>query len=150
MLLSRPGGDEHRDEARAEFEAELKINPEDAASEFILGELDREAGHTAEALPRFERATKLDAAFAEAWLALGRTLLEMGRSVDAIPPLLNAEKLQPANPVTHFHLAKAYQQTGRQEDAARELRLHKEATEHMERVNDQVQRGIQGIPDNQP
>ena len=147
MLLSRPGGDAHRDEARAEFEAELKINPDDASCEFILGELDREAGHSAEALPRFERATKLDAAFPEAWLALGRTLLEMGRSADAIPPLVTAEKLEPDNPEMHSHLAKAYQLAGHPEDAARELRLHKETTERMERINDQVQRRIQGIPD---
>ena len=150
LLLSRPGGEAHRDEARAEFEAELKISPDDAACEFILGELDRQAGHDRESLPRFERATKLDAAFTEAWLALGRTLVEMGRGADAIAPLITAEKLQPENPMTHYQLAEAYRQAGRKEDAAREMRLHKEATERIERINDQVQRGIQGIPDKHP
>jgi len=150
MLLSQPGADSHRGEARAEFEAELKINPDDAACEFVLGELDREAGHSTEALPHFERATRLDAALAEAWLALGRTLLEMGRTADALPALVTAEKLEPGNPEIHFHLARAYQQAGRTDDAARELRLHRETTERMERANDQVQRGIQGIPDKQP
>jgi len=150
LLLSRPGGREHSDEARSEFEAELKINPEDAACEFVLGELDREGGKDAAALTRFERATKLDAGFTEAWVALGRTLVKLGRGTEAIAPLLNAEKLQPEDPQTHFQLAQAYRQAGRNEDAARELRLHRENTERIEKADDQVRRGIRGLPDKQP
>ena len=150
LLLSRPGGEDHRDEARAEFEAELRIDPEDAACEFVLGELDRKAGNDAAALARYERATKLDAAFTEAWAALGRTLVKLGRGADAIAPLLTAEKLQPEDPQTHFQLAQAYRQAGRQEDAARELRLHREKTERIEKMDDQIRRGIQGVPDKQP
>jgi len=75
LLLSRPGGRDNPAEARAEFEAELQVNPDDALSEFVLGELDSEAGHTDTALPRFQRATKLDASFTEAWLALGQALM---------------------------------------------------------------------------
>jgi predicted Zn-dependent protease len=150
LLLSRPGGEDHGAEARSEFEAELKINPEDATCEFVLGELDRQAGNDAAALTRFERATKLDAGFAEAWAALGRGLVKLGRGTDAIAPLLNAEKLQPEDPQTHFQLAQAYRQAGRKEDAARELRLHRESTERIEKMDDQVRRGIRGLPDKQP
>jgi predicted Zn-dependent protease len=150
LLLSRPGGEGHTDEARAEFEAELRINPEDAACEFVLGELDSQAGNDAAALARFERATKLDAALTEAWASLGRTLVKLGRSADAIAPLLTAERLQPGDPQTHFQLAQAYRQTGRNEDAARELRLHQESTERIEKMDDQVRRGIRGLPDKQP
>ncbi len=150
LLLSRPGGEGHPEEARAEFEAELRINPEDAGSEFVLGELDRQAGNDAAALARFEGATKLDAAFTEAWAALGRMLVKLGRGTDAIAPLLTAEKHQPEDPQTHFQLAQAYRQAGRNEDAARELRLHWESTQRIEKMDDQVRRGIQGVPDKQP
>jgi predicted Zn-dependent protease len=150
LLLSRPGGEGHSDEARAEFEAELKINPEDATCEFVLGELDSQAGNDTAALERFERATKLDAAFTEAWVALGRALVKLGRGSDAISPLLTAERLQPEDPQTHFQLAQAYRQAGRKEDATRELRLHREKTERIQNMDDQVRRGIRGIPDKQP
>ena len=150
LLLSRPGGEQHAEEARAEFEAELKINPEDATCEYVLGELDRQANNDAAALGHFERATKLDAAFTEAWVALGKTLVRLGRGADAIAPLVAAEKLQPGDPQTHFQLAQAYRLAGRSEDAARELRLHQESTERIDKMDDQVRRGIQGIPDKQP
>ncbi len=150
LLLSRPGGEQHRDEARAEFEAELKINPGDATCEFVLGELDRQANNDTAALQHFERATKLDAAFTEAWVGLGRTLVRLGRGTDAIAPLVTAAKLQPGDPQTHFQLAQAYRLAGRSEDAARELRLHQENTERIEKMDDQVRRGIQGIPNKQP
>jgi predicted Zn-dependent protease len=150
LLLSRPGAEDHRDEARAEFEAELGINPQDAACEFVLGELDRQAGNEAAALTRFEHATRLDSAFTEAWAAFGRTLVKLGRGADAIAPLLTAERLQPDDPQTHFQLAQAYRQAGRMEDAARELQLHQEKTERIEKMDDQVRRGIRGLPDKQP
>ena len=104
----------------------------------------------AAALARFQRATQLDAAFTDARVALGRTLVKLGRGADAIAPLLTAEGLQPEDPQTHFQLAQAYRQAGRNEDAARELRLHWENTQRIEKMDDQVRRGIQGVPDKQP
>ena len=146
LLLSRPGGRDNPAEARAEFEAELQVNPDDALSEYVLGELDSEAGHTDTALPRFQRATKLDASFTEAWLALGQALMRLDRGPEAIAPLNTAAKQQPDNPQTHFQLANAYRMVGRTEDAARELQLQKEASDRAERMRDQVNRGLMETP----
>jgi len=63
------------EDAKKEFEEELKIDPNSAASEFLLGEIARQAGQWEEAIRRFGRATKLDEGFVEA----PRTRAEAGR-----------------------------------------------------------------------
>ena len=123
LLLSGPNKEAAKDEARREFEEELKIDPSSAAAEYVLGELARQDQQTSPAIEHFERATKLDTGFTDAFIGLGRSLIEANRVTDAIAPLQAAVKLQPENPAAHLYLATAYQRAGRTEDAAREFAL---------------------------
>lgn len=72
--------------ARRELEEELKIDPNNAGAEYVLGELARQDGKDQAAIDHFSRAAKLDAGFEDAFIGLGRTLLTADRAADAIPP----------------------------------------------------------------
>jgi tetratricopeptide (TPR) repeat protein len=116
------------DHAKAEFEAELKVDPDDAPAEFLLGEIARQAGEWDQAIGRFSRASQLDESFQEAYLALGMSLNAAGKFSDAIPPLQSCVKMQPSDPAGHYQLATAYARTGRRQEADHELTLEREAT----------------------
>jgi tetratricopeptide (TPR) repeat protein len=113
--------------AKAEFEAELKVDPDDAPAEFLLGEIARQAGEWDEAIGHFSRASKLDEGFQEAYLALGMSLNAAGKFSDAIPPLESYVKMQPSDPAGHYQLATAYARTGRKQEADHEMTLQREA-----------------------
>jgi tetratricopeptide (TPR) repeat protein len=115
------------EDARKEFEEELKIDPSNASSEFMLGELARQAGQWDEAVAHFSRASKLDAGFVEAYLALGMSLNSAGKFSEAVAPLQSYVKMQPADPAGHYQLATAYARTGHKQDADREMALQRDA-----------------------
>lgn len=139
LLLSGPNRDSAKDEARREFEEELKIDASSAGAEYVLGELDRQDQQTYTAVAHFERATKLDNGFTDAFIGLGRSLIEGGRSAEAIAPLQAAARLQPENPAAHFYLATAYQRSGRPEDARREFALQQQTSENLNRTKQEMQ-----------
>ena len=114
--------------AKAEFDEELKIDPENASAEFMLGEIARQSGQWDKAIGHFSRASKLDESFQEAYLALGMSLNSAGKFSDAVIPLRSYVKLQPADPAGHYQLATAYARTGQKADADREMALQREAS----------------------
>ena len=111
-----------------ELEEELKVAPENASAQFMLGEIARQAGQWDEASRYFAQASKLDQGFLEAYLALGMTLNSVGKFADALAPLQIYVKMQPADPAGHYQLATAYMRTGHKLDADREMALQKEAS----------------------
>jgi tetratricopeptide (TPR) repeat protein len=126
IFLSRSPAD--AETANAEFEEELKIDPDNASAEFLLGEIARQAGQWEEAIGHFSRAAKLDEGFQEAYLALGMSLNSAGKFSDAIAPLQSYIKMQPGDPAGHYQLATAYARTGHKPEAEREMALQREAT----------------------
>lgn len=123
------------DEANAnrEFEEELKVTPQNASAEFMLGESARQKGQWDEAIGRFAQAAKLDEGFAEAYLALGMSLNSAGKFPEAVVPLQKYVKMQPGDPAGHYQLATAYARSGRKPEADREMRLQQEAAAQNER-----------------
>jgi tetratricopeptide (TPR) repeat protein len=117
------------DSAKAEFDEELKIDPDNASSEFMLGEIARQAGQWDDAVAHFSRASKLDEGFQEAYLALGMSLNSEGKFSEAIVPLQSYIKMQPADPAGHYQLATAYTRTGHKPEADREMALQREMSE---------------------
>jgi tetratricopeptide (TPR) repeat protein len=116
-------------EAKAELGEELKINPDSAAAEFILGEIARQAAEWEPAIQHFTRASKLDVGFLEAYLALGMSLSSAGKYAEAISPLEQYAKMEPADPAGHYQLAMAYSRTGNKAGADHELQLQRDALE---------------------
>jgi tetratricopeptide (TPR) repeat protein len=147
LLLSLPENDltpSVRDEARREFEEELKINPRNAGAEYVLGEMARQASDWAQAADHFSKAARLNPAFADAHIGLGRSLISDRKFEEAIKPLEQAVKLQPENPAAHYHLAIAYSRTGRKEEAERQSTAFKQASEKARQMKQDVQTGVLG------
>jgi len=133
IALSKPASPTTGDDAQNEFQAELKIDPNNAGAEYILGELYRQAEQLDDAIAHFSRASKLDANFANAFLALGLSLNAAGRYADAVAALETEVKLQPANPTGHYQLTLAYRKAGRREDAEREMALFQKTSEQAQK-----------------
>lgn len=126
IILSRPQTATSIEDAKKEFEAELKLHPEDASSEFMLGDIARQGQQWNEAIDHFSRATKLDAGFLEAYLGLGIALNASQKYSEAVTPLEKYVKAEPSDPAGHYQLAISYGRAGRQQDAAREMALQQE------------------------
>jgi tetratricopeptide (TPR) repeat protein len=138
LILDRPA------EAKKEFEAELKINPDNAGAEYYLRDIARQDSDVPSSIPHFKRAMEIYPAFGEAWAGLGRALLDSGKAADAAAALETAAKLVPDNPTVHLALAIAYQRTGHKEDAAREFALQKSAAEKLNRTNTTLRKNVAG------
>ncbi len=147
LLLSLPEGQatpEKRQQAREEFEAEVKLNPRNAGAEYVLGELARQSRDWPRATAHFSNAAKLNPNFADAFIGWGRALIADRKFAEAIAPLERAVKLEPNHPASHFHLAIAYSRSGRREDGERESAVFKEVSERARQMKQDVQTGILG------
>ena len=106
--------------ARKEFEAELQLNPADAAAEYQIAQILQAEGDRAGAGQHFERATELRPDFPEALVAVAKIRMEAKRYADAAGLLERAVKIEPRSEVAHYNLMLAYRNAGRTADAQRE------------------------------
>jgi len=143
LILSKPETPTTAADARKEFETELKIDPNNAGAEYVLGELSAQGQQWDEAIQHFSRAAKLDASLAEAALGLGSAYVSAGKFAEAIPSLESYVKLQPGNPAGHYQLAIAYSRAGRKDDAKREAALQKETIEKLEQEKQKAADALQ-------
>ncbi len=111
-LLLESHGESNLEAAGLEFAAELAVNPEDAASEFQLGQIAQAQGKSAEARAHLQAALEWSPQFAEALVALGKLDALARRYAEAIGHLEQAVKLQPANENAHYALMMAYRDSG--------------------------------------
>lgn len=145
LMLSQPDAPPSiKQDAKKEFEEELKLDPNNAGAEFVLGELARQLETWPEAIEHFSKAVKLDASFADAYLGLGRSFLGANQPAQSVPPLEVAAKLQPDNPVVHFQLGTAYRRAGRKADADREFLAHQQASQKFEQTKDNIKKQVSG------
>jgi Tfp pilus assembly protein PilF len=147
LILDNLGAAGKLEDARKEFEDELKIDPRNAGAEYYLGEVARQQDKVSEATEHFSAATKLAPEFAEAQFGLGRALLDASRNAESIAPLEKAVHLAPDNPTIHFALATAYQRMGRKDDAAREFALQKSTAGKINANTKALHKNIAGAGD---
>jgi tetratricopeptide (TPR) repeat protein len=107
-------------QAAEQFEAELRLSPEDGACEFQLGQIAQVQGKGDDAKAHFERALKLSPNFAEAMVALGKIYTQRKDYAQAIPLLVRATKIQPDNEPAHYALLTAYRDSGQMDQAKAE------------------------------
>jgi len=146
IILTLPATATSNDEARKEFEQELKLHPQNASAEYFLGELARKSGQLPQAIEHYRNATRLNPGLPEPHFGLGRCLLDSDKAADAVGPLETAAKLAPDNPTIHFTLAHAYQELGRKDDAAREFALQKSTAAKIQQNTETVKRNVSGVP----
>ncbi|HLV95273.1 MAG TPA: tetratricopeptide repeat protein [Candidatus Acidoferrales bacterium] len=126
VILSMPSTPTTAQDAKQEFEEELKVDPTNAAAEFMLGDVDRQLQDWNEAIAHFTRASRLDVGFLEAYLGLGMALNAEGHYADAVAPLEKYVSGVPDDAAGHYQLAMAYARTGRRDAAERELARQRE------------------------
>lgn len=108
------------EQALREFQAELALNPSDAAAEYEVGQVLTAQQKSAEAAAHFEKALALSPDFPEALVALGRIRASARRYEDAIRLLQRAVQLQPRMEAAHYALMLAYRDAGRTAEAQRQ------------------------------
>jgi tetratricopeptide (TPR) repeat protein len=106
--------------ALPEFEAELALNPHDAAAEYQIGQILLAQQKPDAAAPRFARAIDLNPEFPEPLIALGKLRLDAKRHAEAIGLLERAVRLLPKSEAARYSLMMAYRNAGRTGDAQRE------------------------------
>jgi tetratricopeptide (TPR) repeat protein len=144
LILSQPQAPTTLDDAKKEFAAELVIDPDNAAAEYVLGEIARQREEWVDAISHFQKATKLDSSFADAFVGLGRSLMANGSLAESIPVLLRAAELEPANPTTHYYAAMALGKAGRKPESAVEFAKYKEASDKAQKQKDEINLGVLG------
>src|SRR5437773_1170886 len=128
ILAKMPAATE---EAKREFEAELQVNANSPAAEYMLGDLASRAMKNDEAIPHFSRATELDVSLAQPYLGLGVALNAVGRFTDAIDVLKQYVRLTPADPAGYYQLAIAYSRIGNKQEADKQRTLQLDAEEKL-------------------
>lgn len=119
-LLLRSHSGAALEQASKAFQAELKVNPEDAACEFQLGQIAGVQNKGDEARAHFERALVLSPSFPEAMVALGKLEAQAKQYDRAISLLKRATELQPSNESAHYALMMVYRDSGQMEKAKAE------------------------------
>ena len=119
-LLLESHRPEALEQAIREFQAELALNPSDAAAEYEVGQILTAQQKSADAAGHFEKALALSSDFPEALVALGKIRASAKRYDDAIRLLQRAVQSQPRMEAAHYALMLAYRDAGRMTDAQRE------------------------------
>lgn len=127
IMIGHTPTDADKAAAKQEFEEELKVVPDSAEAEYMLGALAWDAQQVAEATQHFLEATKDNGSFLPAYLGLGVALNAAGKYAEAIPVLEKYVAGMPNDPGGHYQLAIAYSRTGRKQDAQRQLELQRAA-----------------------
>jgi TolB-like protein/DNA-binding winged helix-turn-helix (wHTH) protein/Tfp pilus assembly protein PilF len=112
----------HRDEAIAEAERSLKLDPRSINARLDFANVHRSMGHLERTVAEIRRALELAPNNARAHFQLGATLVLMGRPQDAIGEIEAAVNTPPiGNPRFQAYLGYAYAAAGRPRDARRIL-----------------------------
>ena len=109
-----------RDEAVAEFETVLRVQPRNALTQTDLGDVLAELGRTDEAMPHLTEALRLKPNYPEAHVNLGAALDKLGRTREAVAHYQEALRLKPQLAEAHNDLSDALLRLGRTDAAVRE------------------------------
>jgi tetratricopeptide (TPR) repeat protein len=120
ILLQSANKPAELEQARKQFEAELALNPSDAAAEYQMGQILVLEQKRRDAAPHFDRAVELRPDFPEALVAAGKARVDEKRYAEAVKLFERAVKLQPRSETAHYQLMMAYRNAGLMADAERE------------------------------
>jgi tetratricopeptide (TPR) repeat protein len=116
------------DEAMAEYQAALRINPQETMARNNLGMSLAQMGRVSEAIEDWEEVLRIDPDHAESHNNLGNALAQMGRMPQAFAHWEKALQSKPDFTEAHFNFAVALAQAGRYGEAIghfeQVLRLH--------------------------
>jgi len=110
-------------EAISDFQAELSLNPSDAATYYKLADAYSRVQKFDDAEKLLQRAIWLDPTSTGPYVLMGKVLEKKGEPELAVRALRRAAAMDPNNSITHHLLGQAYRDLGNNEEAERELKL---------------------------
>jgi tetratricopeptide (TPR) repeat protein len=116
----------HTDEAITEFNAALKLAPDDPDAKIGLGYVYLQQARRSEAMELFRSVIATHPENGNAHYQLGKLLLDGGSVKDAVAQLEEAARQLPQTDYVHYQLQAAYRKESRTADADRELQIYKE------------------------
>ena len=120
IRLARPS------EAIPEFQAELKLTPDDPDTQYNLAYALLETSQKDQALALLRTLLAAHPDHAQAQYQLGKELLASGNVDEAVPHLEAAARLDPQDDYIHYQLQAAYRKAGRTAEADKELQVYRE------------------------
>jgi tetratricopeptide (TPR) repeat protein/tRNA A-37 threonylcarbamoyl transferase component Bud32 len=120
MIHARDG---RLDKAIREFQAVLRINPDDAEAHCYLGVAHAQQGQLDEAIREFHAALRINPNYAKAHSYLGLAYYQQARLDEAIREHQAALRINPNLADAHLNLGAAYTQQGRLDEAIREYQV---------------------------
>jgi tetratricopeptide (TPR) repeat protein len=105
------------DEAIAEYQKALEINPRSVGAHFDLGNALRKKGSVDEAITQFQSALRIDPKLALTHINLGIALFQKGKVDEAITQYQEALELKADNVEAQVNLANALRQKGKLDEA---------------------------------
>jgi tetratricopeptide (TPR) repeat protein len=105
------------DEAIAQYQTALQIEPYNAAAHNNLGNALLKKGRVDEAIAHYQTTLQIKPDNAEAWYNLGNALLKKGRVDEAIAPYQAALQIKPDNAEAWYNLGNALIQKGGVDEA---------------------------------
>ncbi len=139
MILASSNTESARGEAEQEFHEELALNPANASSEFMLGEIEWQRSKADAALKHDLRALELRENYVDAQIAAGKALTALHRAQEALVYLQAAAALDPQSESAHYRLARAYQKLGRTDESEKETAIFKQLRDSHQPVRDLYQ-----------
>jgi Tfp pilus assembly protein PilF len=112
-------------QAPVEFEAALKVNPDDEKAQLYLGMIAEQDGDLKIALEDDTRATQLDQNDPDAYTELAKVLVLMNQRDKAQQALERAIQIDPSNYVAHYRLAGLYRQRGENAQVKEQIDAYK-------------------------
>jgi tetratricopeptide (TPR) repeat protein len=130
MAYLERDGDSGFSEAVPELEAELKVNPDDTRTHYMIGYIALKRHDAKEAEHELERAVELDPENPDPLISLGQVYLDAGRTPEAEKafrraiaatkdPSRNGYQVNRA----HYALGRILLQTGREDEGKKELQI---------------------------
>jgi tetratricopeptide (TPR) repeat protein len=121
--------EEKYDEAVAAFEAELRIDPENAKAIAYLGDIAMKRGDNEKALKLLRKAAQLQENVRLAYMDIAGILVDQKQYAEALSALRRAVKLDPTQSDAHFRLGHVYKLMGDNAAAEKEFAKVRELKE---------------------
>lgn len=109
------------DEAIAQFEEVLRLDPEKAEAHYNLGMALMQKGKVEDAISQYRRALQLDPKYLDACVNLGDALLQAGKVDDAEAQYVAALKMRPDDAMVHYNLGTVLYRQGQVDGAIAHL-----------------------------
>ena len=137
-----------REQARQEFEAELKLHPFHAQSHYQLAEISLAEQKVENATESYRQALKFRPNYGDAKVGLCKIALSRNESEAALGECQEAVKMEPLNRSAHYVLGKIYLALGRKDEAKAELTLFQQLKQKADEEEVQLRNAQMGPLEN--